>query len=115
MILKKSFNVFGVKYKLKIVDMSPQGYAGLCDREKKIIYIDTSLVNDEAQLYTTLAHELGHAMFFEASIIQAGIPHEVEEIIVDLISKIVYSEILLPILKEIPPPLPCEEVEQPIK
>ena len=73
------------------------------------IFIDEEALEDPKEFYTTLIHELGHAVFHEGSILQAGIPKEVEEILVDQISKVVYSEVLVPILKEIPPPIPKDD------
>jgi len=38
---------------------------------------------DKEIMFHTLLHEMGHALFHRISINQAGIPHELQEIIVD--------------------------------
>lgn len=102
MIYKKVYNVLGTKYKIKFVDLLSNNLCGLCDREKKIIYIEKSLLENELDFYTTLLHELGHAVAFEASLHQGGLAHEIEEIWTDLNSKIFYKEVLKPIIDKLP-------------
>ncbi len=107
MIFKKSLNILGTKYRLVLKDLD--GIWGLFDWRTQKIYVDESALEDPKDFYTTLIHELGHGVFHEGSILQAGIPKEVEEILVDLYSKVVYSEVILPLLKEIPPPVPKDD------
>jgi len=105
MIYKKSMNILGVKYRVKLMDLITHQVEGYCDREKKVIAIEKKLLENPEKFYSTLAHEVGHALWVEGSIIQTGIPHEVEEIIVDLMSRVFYSEVIEPILSELLPPL----------
>jgi hypothetical protein len=108
MIFKKSLSILGTKYRLIIKDL--EGIWGMYDHQKGRIFIDESALEDPKDFYTTLIHELGHGVFHEGSILQAGIPREVEEILVDLMSKVIYSEVVLPILKELPPPTPKSDI-----
>ena len=78
--------VLGEKYKIKLIkDLKSKGICGECDFDKKIISIDSSLKKDD--YWSTLIHEIGHAIFNEASINQA-ISHDLEEVIVDLFSRV---------------------------
>lgn len=58
--IKKSYMVFGTKFKVKMVD-TPL-FSGLCDPDLKIIYINVN--QSEEQILATLWHELFHAMQF---------------------------------------------------
>ena len=58
--IKKSYMVFGTKFKIKMVDTYL--YAGLCDPELKTIFLNVN--QGEEQILATLWHELFHAMQF---------------------------------------------------
>lgn len=58
--IKKSYIVFGTKFKVKLVDTSL--FAGLCDPDNKTIFININ--QSEEQILATLWHELFHAMQF---------------------------------------------------
>ena len=58
--IKKSYVVFGTRFKIKLVDTSL--FAGLCDPDLKTIFININQSDD--QLLATLWHELFHAMQF---------------------------------------------------
>lgn len=78
MELPKKLNVFGQRFKVKVQPLT--GILGLCDRSTATIYVESDQTID-AQLHT-LIHELGHAVFGRISLVQ-GVPHEIEEVIVD--------------------------------
>jgi hypothetical protein len=58
--IKKSYNVFGTKFKVKFVNTNM--YAGLCDPDIKTIFI--SVNQSEEQIIATFFHEMFHAMQF---------------------------------------------------
>ena len=102
MVYKKVYKVLGEKYRIKITDLSSMNLMGLCDRQKKVIYMDKTLLTDQYDFYTTLLHELGHAVAFESSLFQGGLSHEIEEIWTDQNSKVFYTEVLKPLIDLIP-------------
>jgi Zn-dependent peptidase ImmA (M78 family) len=80
MKLPKFFNVFGLKPKLKIVEMNPN-FAGQYDTIKNVITLN-SLHESDQELLHSLMHELGHCMFYRVSINQA-VSYETHEFIVN--------------------------------
>ena len=78
--LPKIFNVFGLKIKLKLVELHPN-VAGQYDYSTNIITLN-SLHEDDMELLHTMIHECGHAMFYRVSINQA-VSFEVHEYIVN--------------------------------
>lgn len=78
-------SIFGEKWQVKfqhpcfLEDMSQ--VAGYCDQRNKSLVIDGN--NDDKYVAETLFHELFHAYMRRMGVINAGIPHEVEEIIAD--------------------------------
>lgn len=58
--IKKSYVVFGTRFKVKLVDTYM--FAGLCDPDQKVIFINQN--QSEEQIVATLWHELFHAMQF---------------------------------------------------
>lgn len=78
MILPKSVDVFGIKYKVKMEVI--EGLAGQCDRVNCILTINPEL--SEVEQFQTLLHEIGHAVFSRIGLIQAISP-ELEEVIVE--------------------------------
>lgn len=58
--IKKSYVVFGTKFKIKLVD-TPL-FAGLCDPDLKTIFININ--QSEEQILATFWHEMFHAMQF---------------------------------------------------
>ena len=78
----KNIDVLGQKWKVIRLDgLKEQGILGKCIFAKKLIAIDGSLHGHE--LEHTLLHELGHALIYRSSIYQS-LPHEIEEILVDI-------------------------------
>lgn len=73
--MKKSINVLGTKYKIKLTNESELAEIlnsndikvfGLCDYSKKMIYLDETL--PKVVLEETLRHELVHAFFHESGL-----------------------------------------------
>lgn len=58
--IKKSYNVFGVKFKIKLVDTNL--FLGLCDPDLKTIFININ--QSEEQILATFWHEMFHAKQF---------------------------------------------------
>ena len=58
--IPKSINVFGTKYKVKMVETGL--FSGLCDPDKATIYININQSDD--QIHATFWHEACHAMQF---------------------------------------------------
>lgn len=56
----------------------------LFHRDKFFIEIDSSLTGEH--YYTTIIHELVHAVVQRAGVYQSGLPHEIEEILAEQIS-----------------------------
>lgn len=81
MKLPKSFNVFGIKVKLKVSDKLPSNIAGQFEPLKETMTLNAIHESDKELLHTVL-HELGHAMFYRVSIQQA-VSWEVHEFIVN--------------------------------
>ena len=80
-----TIHILGKKYALKSKPGLQNGQNdGLCDLERREITIDASLKGDE--YFVALIHEMIHGVFHEGSISQV-IPHEVEEIVADLVAK----------------------------
>jgi Zn-dependent peptidase ImmA (M78 family) len=73
----KSVNVLGTKYKVLHKKINPN-LLGLCDKDKKLIYINTGQSKKEA-IYTYY-HELIHAIFRENNL-DAIISDEMEELV----------------------------------
>lgn len=76
-------DVKGTKY--KIVYKKLENEHGLCDREKKIIYIDTSKETQPKMHRSTITHELVHAYMTEMYI-DVLIPIQLEEIICEMVA-----------------------------
>jgi len=85
----KSITIKGQKYKIIFSDL-PSGTAGECDKAKKVITIDKSM-EGHRDVYSTLLHEMIHAVFNEVSLDQA-LSDEMEELIADNIANAVYEE-----------------------
>ena len=80
-------SIKGVKYTVKLCNPESD-YCGLCDLEKKIIWIDKTASKEEKQ--RTLLHEIGHAIFKELSFDQA-ISSDVEQILVDNFANVYFD------------------------
>lgn len=72
MKIKKSYNVFGRKIKVKFCELDPN-VAGIYDDYLGMIFLNVQLAEkgNEIQLQDTLIHELGHALFYRVSLDQA--------------------------------------------
>jgi hypothetical protein len=68
MKIPKKLNVFGTVYKIKFVDSGGM-FAGLCDMQKKTIYLD--IHQSKEQMIGTYIHEAIHAMQFSLAFNQA--------------------------------------------
>lgn len=72
MKIKKSYNVFGRKIKVKFSELDAN-IAGIYDDYTGTIFLNIDLTEkgNELVLQDTLIHELGHALFYRVSIDQA--------------------------------------------
>ena len=78
----KTIDVMGQKWKIvRVAGLKEAGIMGKCIFAKKMIALDASL--KDYDLEHTLLHELGHALIYRSSIYQS-LPHEIEEILVDI-------------------------------
>lgn len=81
-----TLNIFGEKWPMFVSDKVDDSICGYCDLDKKKIVINESLPTQDIFL-DTLYHELLHSLFHRMSYRQSGMPHEMEEIMVDQIAK----------------------------
>jgi len=81
---KRHILIKGKKYSVSVIPNFEKRFGnncdGICDLDKKKIYIDGTASNERRQ--HVLLHEIFHAMFHENSLYQV-VPHSTEEIIVD--------------------------------
>lgn len=84
MVFGKEIKVLKEKNMLK-----EQGIYGCYVPDKLVIILDSDLT--PIQLYSTLTHELGHALFHRAGLGQSKLGRELEEIIVEQFS-IMFTE-----------------------
>lgn len=84
--LPKEIEVFGVSYLIdERVIKENEDFRGDCCESKKIITIDINMsLHDKKQ---TLLHECFHAVWSETGLAETKIPLEVEEVIVENISR----------------------------
>lgn len=92
----KKIDVLGRKYKItnkipkKHPDL-PDTYMGLCMDDIGLIYLNKDLREGE-EYWTTLFHELGHAVMYRNGVRFSGaIPLELEEIIVETMASGYYN------------------------
>ena len=93
--IPKTLSVLGTSYIVSVEDLSKMEIAGYCDYSLKRIVICKTLKNNYEGYMTTVLHELFHAVFQEAGINQTSIGSDVEEIIVEQMSRVLFSNISL--------------------
>ena len=84
--MQKNVKIKGECYKIKLLDgleHLEKNAEGICDKEKKIIYIDGSRNNEQRE--KTFLHEVCHAILHECGVDQA-LNDEIEEVICESIS-----------------------------
>lgn len=90
--IPKKINVFGKSHKIILCKnlITPNGEAvsGCFTPDHATIHISTSLNPTQDDILLTMVHELGHALINRISICQAGMPMELEEILVDSFAKL---------------------------
>ena len=84
-------NVLGSKYKVVEKDLKSLGFDGLFEYKEKQIIIDKDTAKDHEQYYRTLFHEAFHAALKESAIDQTDLCSNMEEIIVEQMSKVIYE------------------------
>jgi len=89
-LFKKSFNILGVKYRLKMNEMIDEG--GF-DGNKHILYVEKNM-NEEKQI-KALLHELLHAAFYEAKI-DTDL-NNLEHPVIAHVEEIVYKHFIKPL------------------
>ena len=83
----KSIDVLGKKIKVSFRDMNQDNICGHYLYNENLIEINNQM-NKETQ-EVTLIHEIIHAVFFRAGILNAKVSHDIEEVIADQISKVI--------------------------
>jgi Zn-dependent peptidase ImmA (M78 family) len=81
-------HVFGLRLKVMVVDVMPQGYEhamGVFDPDGSKIWV--LRIKEKKHMQDTLAHEIGHAALLHCGIMNANISEDVQEIIVDCIGR----------------------------
>lgn len=74
-------HAWSVEYKWSLTAEDGERVLGLCDKDKRTIYIDRLLARDEK--WEVFHHEIGHAIIFEAHMNEdGGVDGIVEEAIV---------------------------------
>lgn len=86
-MIKKKYNIKGTVYKTMLTDSID--CAGQCDPDKKLIYIHSKMNKENKEM--TLYHELGHALFAEIGVIQTSINSDMQEIIVENFSHLIFD------------------------
>jgi Zn-dependent peptidase ImmA (M78 family) len=79
-----SINIFGLRVKIKTVDLSQCDYDGLYNGNDKTIYIDRKLKGQHRK--QVLMHEIIHALFDRIGAHQLAISQDAEEIIAEQLS-----------------------------
>jgi hypothetical protein len=81
-------NIFGHMYRVfKCKELPIANTRGLCSIDEKVILIHEDYVGSEYM--QILLHEIFHATFARASINQAEISHDLEEIICDTLATVI--------------------------
>jgi hypothetical protein len=79
-----TLDIFGQKFSVYQSDISDE-YLGQCSYKEQRIDIHPEAQGD--LFLETLLHEFLHALFFRMSYKQSGIPHALEEVMIDQIAK----------------------------
>jgi Zn-dependent peptidase ImmA (M78 family) len=91
--MRKKFQVFGQEIKVELkkgpLFVSDQPVLGYYDTENKLIVIDKSLSIE--QKFTTLYHELGHALLYRMGLEKTSLHHDVHEMIVEAYAKFLFD------------------------
>lgn len=85
MKLPSSVNIYGNKYKIKVMEnCSIEGVPlyGYCDTQKKLIVIEKAILKNPILAKEVLIHEMGHALMDRIGIHLVRFPPELEEIVV---------------------------------
>jgi hypothetical protein len=80
-------NIFGQSWTIYHGPLSPH-HAGLCEYDKLRLTVSDEIKIGSNLFKETLFHELLHSTFERCSYKQSGLPHELEEVMIDQIAKI---------------------------
>jgi hypothetical protein len=80
-------DIFGQKWQVVTGKLSPNE-AGLCEYGKMRIVINQDIPVGSNLWLETLCHEIFHSSFERCSYKQSGLPHELEEVMIDQLAKI---------------------------
>ncbi len=80
-------NIFGEKWKVYHGELDPR-HAGLCEYQKMKLTVSKEIPIGSRLFLETLLHEVFHASFERCSYKQSGLPHELEEVMIDQLAKI---------------------------
>jgi len=77
--------IFGIKYKIKYVNLLSDNYLGWFKPIEQEILIEHTLKGDKRM--KTLIHEIGHGVFHTTGLNQTSIGYDLQEIIVENIAQ----------------------------
>ena len=82
----KKINILGESVKVKYRDMTEDKVCGWYIYDKKLIEINNKIPKDIQNV--TLVHEIIHAVFDRAGILNAKVSHDIQEVICDQVAKV---------------------------
>ena len=80
-------DIFGQKWNIVRAKL-PATEAGLCEFSKQKITINQDIPEGSNLELETIFHEIFHSSFERCSYKQSGLPHELEEVMIDQLAKI---------------------------
>lgn len=81
--------IYGEKWPMYVTDRINDQYCGYCELDKKRIFIAGNL--DKKTYEVTVLHEILHALWLRMGYKQSGMPHELEEVMIDQIATCIYE------------------------
>lgn len=83
----KNLDVLGKKIKVVFRDMTEENVCGHYIYSSNLIEINNMLTKETQEI--TLIHELIHAVFFRAGVLNTKVSEDIEEIICDQVAKVI--------------------------
>ena len=93
--------IYGEKWPMYKTDRINDQYCGYCELDKKRIFIAGNL--DKKTYQITILHEILHALWLRMGYKQSGLPHELEEVMIDQIATCIFEnkDVLFKVKKEV--------------